>query len=80
MTDVIIQRADGSNRPGKRPKGVTSRRVTAPDGRKITIRAIDANSPDFGEAFLYVFGRNVATARKENKEILGSPSGVPRRK
>lgn len=80
MSDVVIQRIDKPSRPGKKPKGVTLRRVTGADGQKVTIRAIDANSPNFGEEFLYVFGRNVAAARKENKELLGTLSGVQKRK
>jgi hypothetical protein len=76
MTDISIQRSSKSSRAGKKPKGVTTKRVTTPDGAKVTVRSLDANSPTFGEEFLYVFSRNVAAARRRNKEILGSPSGV----
>jgi hypothetical protein len=76
MTDITIQRVQGSSRPGKKPKGVTVKRVTTPAGETVTVRSIDANSPTFGEDFLYVFGRNVAAARRRNKEVLGTPSGV----
>lgn len=77
MTDITIQRVYGANRPGKKPKGVTLRRVTDADGQKVTIRAIDANSPTFGEDLLYVFSKNVEAARRENKRVIGTPSGVP---
>ena len=77
MTDITIQRVYGANRPGKKPKGVTLRRVTDADGQKVTIRAIDANSPTFGEDLLYVFGKNVEAARRENKRVIGTASGVP---
>lgn len=76
MTDITVQRVYGANRAGKKPKGVTNKRVTTPDGDQVTVRSIDANSPNFGEEFLYAFSRNVAAARRRNKEILGTPSGV----
>lgn len=76
MVDLIDERARGSKRPGRRPKGVTTKRVTTATGDKVTVRSIDANSPTFGEDLLYVFARNVEAARKENKTLLGTPSGV----
>ncbi len=79
MTDITIQRSDKGKRAGKKPKGVTLRRVTAANGEKVTIRAIDANSPTFGEDLLYVFSKNVEAARRENKALLGSPSGAVKR-
>lgn len=80
MTDITIQRSEKGKRAGKKPKGVTLRRVTAANGEKVTIRAIDANSPTFGEDLLYVFSKNVEAARRENKALLGSPSGVSKRR
>jgi hypothetical protein len=79
MTDISILRSDKGKRAGKKPKGVTIRRITAANGEKVTIRAIDANSPTFGEDLLYVFSRNVEAARRENKALLGSPSGAKKR-
>jgi hypothetical protein len=76
MTDITIQKFDKAQRAGKKPKGVTSRRVTNGNGEKVTIRAIDANSPTFGEDFLYVFTKNVEAARRENKRLFGSADGV----
>jgi hypothetical protein len=80
MTDITIQRSEKGKRAGKKPEGVTLRRVTAANGEKVTIRAIDANSPTFGEDLLYVFSKNVEAARRENKALLGSPSGVRKRR
>lgn len=79
MTDITIQRSDKGKRAGKKPKGVTIRRITAANGEKVTIRAIDAHSPTFGEDLLYVFSKNVEAARRENKALLGSPSGAKKR-
>lgn len=79
MTDITIQRSDKGKRAGKKPKGVTIRRITAANGEKVMIRAIDAHSPTFGEDLLYVFSKNVEAARRENKALLGSPSGAKKR-
>lgn len=76
MTDITLQKFDKGQRSGKKPKGVTTRRVTTETGEKVTIRAVDANSPTFGEDFLYVFTKNVEAARRENKRLFGSADGV----
>jgi len=77
MTDLTIQKSTTGQRAGKKPKGVTNRRVTTLTGEKVTIRSIDAHSPTFGADFLYVFTKNVEAARKENKRLFGSADGVP---
>lgn len=79
MTDITILRTGKGKRAGKKPDGVTVRRITGADGEKVTVRAVDANSPTFGEDFLYVFTKNVEAARRENKRLFGSPSGVKKR-
>jgi hypothetical protein len=73
MSDVTIH--PKAKKAGRKPKGVVVRRVTSPTGDKVAVRAVDANSPTFGEDFLYVFTQNVKAARKENKAKLGSLSG-----
>lgn len=79
MTDITILRAGKGKRAGKKPKGVTLQRVTAADGQKVTVRAVDAHSPTFAEDFLYVFTKNVEAARQENKRLFGSPDGIKKR-
>lgn len=76
MTDVTVTWLEKPIRAGRKPKGVTNRRVTTSDGGSVLIRSVDANSPSFSEDLLYVFARNVEAARRENKELLGSPSGL----
>jgi len=58
-----------------KPKTVLTR-VLSTEGGKAKVRVIDANSPNFGQEFLYVFAQNVRAARKENKERLGAAQGV----
>ncbi len=56
---------------------VQSRRVRTPSGEFRTQLVVDADSPTFGLDLLYVFRRNVAQARRENKRVIGTASGVP---
>ena len=78
MSELKIRKERRAKRSSRRPKGVTVRTVRDAEGGKTRILAIDANSPTFGEDFLYVFTQNVRRARRENKALLGSPSGAKR--
>ena len=61
-----------------KPKGVVESRVKdAETGVFETVRTVDMNSADFGEAFTYVFQKNVAEARRENKRIIGVSDVAP---
>ncbi len=51
-------------RATKRPKSVVSKTVATNAGVKLRVKALDANSADFGADFLYVFKANVRRARK----------------
>lgn len=43
--------------------------ATAPDGSKVRIRMLDADSPTFSADFLDMFKENVRRARAENKAL-----------
>lgn len=75
MTGCTIRRIEGPMRAGKKPKGVTIRRVLDSTGKMVSIRAVNAHSPTFGQDLLYVFSKNVEAARRENKRLLGSADG-----
>jgi len=76
MTHIELRMFPKAKRAGRKPKGVTVKRLTTHTGEKVTVRAIDANSESFSEDLLYVFSRNVDAARDENKAIIGSRDGV----
>jgi hypothetical protein len=44
-----------------------------------TVYKLDANSMSFDEDFRYVFSRNVAKARKENRGVTGAAVGRHKR-
>jgi hypothetical protein len=48
---------------------VAEKRVRDPSGRVRTVRTIDVGSATFGEDLRYVFGKNVAKARRDNKRV-----------
>jgi hypothetical protein len=58
-------------------RGVGKKRVRDAGGRWTTVRTLDANSADFDAGLQYVFSRNVAKARRENKRILGVTDVAP---
>jgi hypothetical protein len=47
------------------------------NGKMIVMRTLDAGSRTFDTDLTYVFGKNVARARRENKQITGSTDSVP---
>jgi hypothetical protein len=79
MTRVVFK--DLNRAKASPPKGsVTEKRVRGPDGRLVKIFSIDADSPTFGDDLSYVFRKNVAKARRENKKLFGAPDRVPTKK
>ena len=78
MTKVVFKKL--STRAAKtKPASVREQRVADGKGGWTIIRTLDAHSPTFDEDFLYVFNKNVAKARRENKRVLGSADGVRRK-
>jgi hypothetical protein len=77
----IVYKSLTSGRSVKRaPPGVGKKRVTTADGGRETIWTVNAHSPTLDDDLLYVFRRNVAKARRENKRILGVADVAPRKR
>ena len=79
MTKVVFASLNTGRRTKSAPAAVARKRVATPDGGSKILLALDANSPSFEEGMQYVFSKNVAKARRENKRILGSADIVPRK-
>lgn len=79
MAKVVVADLRQAKRAGGRGAAgsVTEKRVRDTDGRLKTLRTLDTGSPTFGEDLRYVFGRNVAKARRDNKKVTGSTDVVP---
>jgi len=79
MAKVVIKRLNRSRSKGSVPSAVAKKRVANGEGRSKVFFALDANSPTFDEGLHYVFRKNVAKARRENRRIVGSADIAPRK-
>jgi hypothetical protein len=74
----VVYKPLTSGRSVKRaPPGVGKKRVMTADGGRETVWTVDAHSPTLDDDLLYVFRRNVAKARRENKRLTGKADFVP---
>jgi len=71
MAKVIVASLKAGSRSGRSVSAVTEKRVRDTVGQIKTLRTLDAGSHTFGDDLQYVFGKNVAKARRENKRTAG---------
>lgn len=79
MVKVVVASLKPEARTRKDAAKVVAKRVRDVQGQVKTLRTIDFASDTFGEDLRYVFGRNVAKARKDNKKIVGANDVGPKR-
>jgi hypothetical protein len=78
MVKVVIIRPEKGRKSAPKAEHVGTKRVRdAATGRILTMRTIDARSDSFSNDLTYVFTRNVAKARRENKQVTGAADRVP---
>jgi hypothetical protein len=70
LADLTKEKSRKQNKTSVREK-----RVYRADGTVARVLSVDANSPTFGDDLTYVFEKNVARARRENKRLFGSADG-----
>ena len=75
----ILYRSLKNGRPTA-GRSVAKKRIPNATGGWKTVHTLDANSSSFDEDLRYVFQRNVAKARRENKRVVGSPDNAPRKR
>jgi len=61
---------------GSAHKTVAKKAVRTSAGKILHVSSVDAHSATFGEDLRYVFGKNVAKARRENIAVTGRADGV----
>jgi hypothetical protein len=76
VAKVVFERLTTTG-SAKAARGVGKKRVATADGGWKTVWTVDAHSPTLDDDLLYVFRRNVARARRENKRLLGVADFVP---
>lgn len=79
MAKVIIRDLKSGRISEAAKRAVSTKRVVSAGGTRV-VRSLDANSPLFGESLRYVFSKNVAKARRENKRISGSADIAPKKR
>lgn len=79
MTKVVVTKFQAlKTGQGKRASSVTEKRMrNAETGQLVTVRTLDGASKTFGKDLTYVFSRNVAKARRDNKKVSGVTDRVP---
>jgi len=77
LAKVVFGNLKIGHRTKVAPRSVTKKRVAKPGGGWKTVFVLDVNSPSFEEGLHYVFCKNVAKARRENKRLFGSADFVP---
>ena len=78
MAKVVVK----SLRSGRKDaaRSVRQKRIGKIGGRWKTVTTLDANSATLDSDLHYVFGKNVAKARRENKLVVGLSDRAPPRK
>ena len=77
MAKIVYKSLATSKSARRAPPGVGKKRVVAADGGRETVWTVNAHSRTLDDDLLYVFRRNVAKARRENKRLLGVADVVP---
>jgi hypothetical protein len=72
MAKIVVTSLKSKTKTHGSATSVTKKRVKDTDGQVRTLRTLDAGSRTFGDDLGYVFGKNVAKARRENKRTIGT--------
>lgn len=78
MAKVVIASRAGSKKAKPLAGGVAEKRVRdQATGRFHVVRTLDGHSKTFGSDLTYVFSKNVAKARRDNKSVTGVTDRAP---
>jgi hypothetical protein len=75
MTKVMVAKIT-RKKLGGRSSRPTTKHIRGANGKPVSIYAVDSNDDNFDSDLTYVFTRNVAKARRENKRLFGSADGL----
>lgn len=79
MAKVVVGKLTSTAGKGKTDAGVavTEKRIHDAEGKPRIVRTVDAGSRSFGADLRYVFEKNVAKARRDNKRVTGVTDVAP---
>jgi hypothetical protein len=81
MVDVVVANLKRPKAGGaKGASTVREKRMRTADGKLVKVLSLDANSATFIDDLTTVFEKNVAKARRENRQLFGSPDGIRAKK
>jgi hypothetical protein len=80
MAEIYLGRVRAKAKSAKRPGSVREKRVRNSEGEIVRVLSLDANSATFIDDLTTVFQKNVAKARRENRQLLGSADGLRAKK
>lgn len=81
MSKIVYKRTKAGRRLAKSAvRSMSKKRIANTAGRWTTVVTLDANSSNFDDTLGYVFSKNVAKARRENKRLLGTADVAPRKR
>jgi hypothetical protein len=76
LDSIYLKRLRTQARGAKKVGSVREKRMRNSDGKFVRVLSLDANSATFIDDLTMVFQRNVAKARRENRQLLGSADGL----
>jgi len=76
MAKVVVTSLRSKQKGRRETTSVTEKRVRDTEGQVKTLRTLDAGSRTFGDDLQYVFSKNVAKARRDNKRAIGAADVV----
>ena len=71
MAKVVVSKLSGKSAGRERPV-VAEKRVRKLDGTVTMVRTLEISGAKFGAGLQYVFRKNVAKARRDNKRATGA--------
>ena len=77
MAKVVVSKFKADKAKASVKTGVVEKRVRDAAGKMQTVRTIDGHSKSFTNDLTYVFSRNVAKARRDNKAVIGVADRAP---
>lgn len=77
MAKVVFKRLKTGRFTAPATRSVGKKRIRTSAGGWKTVRTLDANSAIFEEGLRYVFTKNVAKARRDNKRVVGATDVAP---
>jgi len=77
MAKVVVAKLKAEKGKAAAGTSVVEKRVRDASGKLQVVRTIDGHSKSFANDLTYVFARNVAKARRENRAVTGVADRAP---